>query len=450
MSARVWEVWKRDWWIDAPASKDLATRYNELQASGASVWSTWTAEGVERLSPTFRSYVADGYQANGIIYAVILARLMLFSEAEFKFQNLRDKHLHGDPGLAKLEIPWPNGSTGELLVRMEQDASLAGNAFIRDVGPQLERLRPDRVTIISEIREDFAGRPYRVPIGYAHDRDGMGQRYELYDVSEVAHWSPVPDPLADFRGMSWLTPIVRELAADGGLTDYKIRYMENAATPNLLIRYPNKMKPSSLTELSERISARYGGVDNAYRTLALDEGADATVIGSTFEQLRFNDVQAAGENRIAAAGGVPGIVVGLKEGLEAATYSNYEQAMRRFADLTMRPNWRSACAALAKFAQVPADSRLWFDESGIAALRQGEKERAETFAVQAKSVRTLVDAGYTPDSVQLAVPAGDLSLLVHSNLYSVQLQSPGAGGTPEPTPPTNGNMPLSMNGARHG
>jgi hypothetical protein len=30
----------------------------------------------------------------------------------------------------------------------------------------------------------------------------------------VAHWSPIPDPLANFRGMSWLTPVLREIDAD--------------------------------------------------------------------------------------------------------------------------------------------------------------------------------------------------------------------------------------------
>jgi phage portal protein BeeE len=55
--------------------------------------------------------------------------------------------------------------------------------------------------------------------------------------------------------------------------------------------------------------------------------------------------QGAGETRIAAAAGVPPVIVGLSEGLQAATYSNYSQARRRFADGTMRPLWRNAAVA---------------------------------------------------------------------------------------------------------
>lgn len=422
MSVRAWEVWKRDWWVNAPPS----TRYNELAASSASVLTTtYGLPDYEKVLPTFQSYADNGYSGNAVVFAVVLARLNLFSEAEFKFQDLKDKHLYGNTDLLLLEEPWPNGTTGELLARMEQDASLAGNAYIRDAGLQLERLRPDRVTIVSALHTDAFGRPYRVVVGYAYDRAGDGTAVELYDVDEVAHWSPVPDPLAQFRGMSWLTPVVREINADTGMTDYKLKYLENAATPNLLIKYEKELKPGTVEAVGERIKARFGGMENAYKTLVLDNGADATIVGGTFEQMNFATVQAAGENRIASAAGVPGIVAGLKEGLQAATYSNYAQAMRRFADITMRPNWRSACGALAKLVAVPAGSRLWFDTSSIAALQAGEQERAQVFSINATAAATLINAGYAPDTVGPAIQANDLALLKHTGLIPVQVQPPG-------------------------
>ena len=98
------------------------------------------------------------------------------------------------------------------------------------------------------------------------------------------------------------------------------------------------------------------------------------MVGNSFEQMGFTAVQAAGENRIAAAGGVPAIVAGLKEGLDAATYSNYGQAMRAMADLFARPQWRSAAACLSKLVDVPAGARLAVDVSGIAALRENSGE----------------------------------------------------------------------------
>jgi len=381
----------------------------------------------EKILPGFHN-AAQAYGSNAILFGIVLTRLQLFSEAEFKFQNLADKSLFGTPALDKLENPWPGGSTAELLARMEQDASLAGNAYIRDTGSQLERLRPDWVTICSEIvRDPKTDTEVRQVIGYYFEPPANdGREPAFYPVDEVAHWSPIPDPLASFRGMSWMTPVLREIDADQQMTDYKRAYLNNAATPNMLVKYSTKVGQEKIDRLAKQIAARHGGSNNAFRTLILDEGADATVMGNSFEQMRFAEVQSAGENRIAVAAGTPAIVVGLKEGLDAAGWSVYTNAMRRFADITMRPNWRGACSALSKLVVVPADSRLWFDTSAIAALQEGEKERADTMQVLLAAAASGINAGWEPASVIAALAATDVTLLKHTGMVSVQLQAPGS------------------------
>lgn len=408
-------------------------RFYTPEPTGGNLFATtsYGAPNNERILPEYRNALT-AYQNSGAVFGVILARLSLFTEAEFKFQRLADKGLFGNASLGILETPWPGATTGDLLARMEQDASLAGNAFVRRVDTtRLERLRPEWVTIISELVDAYdpvtgAESEVRNVIGYYYEPPASEKRKPaFYLVEDVAHWSPIPDPCAEFRGMSWLTPVLREIDADLSMTDYRRAYLQNAATPNLLIRYANTVGPDKVKRIAEQINARHGGVQNAFRTLILDEGADTTILGHNFEQMQFSAVQAAGENRIAVAGGVPAIVAGLKEGLEAATYSNYGLAMRRFADMTMRPNWRSACGALAKLVPAPDGSRLWFDTSAISALQEGEKERADTMQVLATAANTLITAGYTADSVNAALAASDVTLLKHSGLVSVQLQSPG-------------------------
>lgn len=382
---------------------------------------TYAARDGESIQPTFRSYSEQGYARNGIVFAVILARLGLFTEAQFKFRNLADKRLFGTDALGILEEPWPDGTTGELLARMEQDVSLAGNFFAVRSGRYIARLRPDWVDILHT-----PDRLHPEKLGVVYWPKGRGQGGEqIYPISEVAHWAPIPDPLAAFRGMSWLTPVIREINGDDAMTDYKANFFNQNATPNSIIKYAQKLGEGSVEKIQALWAQRYGGT-SGWKTAVLDQGADFQVIGSSMESIRFTDVQAAGENRIAAAGGVPGIVVGIKAGMDAATYANYAMAMRRFADITMRPQWRSACAALAKFVTVPAGAKLWFDTTDIAALREGEKERADTMQVLAGAANTLLMAGYTAESITAALTAGDLTLLQHTGLLSVQLQPPGA------------------------
>lgn len=404
------------------------------EPSGVSSWgtalaTTYQAAGtIERILPTFEAYAAEGYAANGIVFSTILARLSLFAEAEFKWRGLTDKRLFGNQDLRILEEPWPGGTTGELLARMEQDVSLAGNAFIwrPPAEARLYRLRPDWVDIVRTEPVAWAGSDTSQIAGYLHYPQGRGvDIVEFLPVAEVAHWSPIPDPLSEFRGMSWLTPVVREINADRAMTAYQREFFANQATPNALIKYAQKLAPGSVEQISSRWDARYGGAEG-WKTAVLDQGADFQVIGNTFESMTFTALQSAGENRIVAAGGVPAIVVGIQSGLDAATYANYQIAMRRFADVTMRPNWRSACAALSKLVKVPPGARLWYDTTDIGALREGEKDRADTMQVLAGAASTLLMAGYEADSITAALTAGDMTLLKHSGLLSVQLQPPGA------------------------
>jgi hypothetical protein len=56
--------------------------------------------------------------------------------------------------------------------------------------------------------------------------------------------------------------------------------------------------------------------------------------------------------------------------------------------------------------------------------------------VQAATIANLVKEGFTADSAKAAVVAGDMTLLKHTGLLSVQLQPPGATVSP-----SNGSQP---------
>jgi hypothetical protein len=93
----------------------------------------------------------------------------------------------------------------------------------------------------------------------------------------------------------------------------------------------------------------------------------------------------------------------------------------------MRSLWRNAAGSLETIVPAPSGSRLWFDDRDIAFLREDMKDQAEIQDLNSRTIRTYTDAGFTADSAVAAVMAGDLSLLKHSGLYSVQLQKPESG-----------------------
>lgn len=391
----------------------------------------------------FEGFVQGAYARNGVVFACQLARLKVFTEARFQWQamnNGRPGKLFGTTELAVLETPWPNGSTGDLLARMIQDVDLAGNFFARRTGPTasllaVERLRPDWTYILLGSNSDLINAEV---IGYAYFEGGtISKSKPVYlDRSEVAHWAPIPDPLAQFRGMSWMTPIVREIRGDGAATDHKLAFWEHAATPNLIFRVDPAVTLEKFEAFKAAMELEHRGVANAWKSMFLAPAVSGVeVVGSNFKDMDLRAVQGAGETRIAAAAGVPPIIVGLSEGLAAATYSNYAQARRAFADTTMRHLWRTACAALQSVVKTPNRSRLWYDDRDIPFLQEDRKDAADIQSTQAQTIAALVREGFTPESVIDAVMSEDYSLLKHTGALSVQLVEPGAAPEPaaEPT-----------------
>ena len=258
-----------------------------------------------------------------------------------------------------------------------------------------------------------------------HPENGKGgQPIQTLNVEDVVHFAPIPDPIATFRGMSWMTPIMRETMSDNAATNHKLAYFENGATPNMVVTLDPSMTEKAFKTWIETFRHEHEGAANAYKTMYLAGGAVPTVIGNNLQQMDFATVQGHDETRIASAAGVPPIIAGLSEGLEAATYSNYGQARRALADGTMRPLWGDFSSALEVIVSPPPGARLWYDDRDIAFLREDNADAANILYVKSEAISKLVMAGYDPDSVVEAIEANDLTQLDHTGLYSVQLRPP--------------------------
>jgi hypothetical protein len=173
---------------------------------------------------------------------------------------------------------------------------------------------------------------------------------------------------------------------------------------------------------------------NAFRTLYLTAGADATVIGGNLQEIDFRAVTGAGETRLSVLSRVPASLLGISEGLagSALNAGNWSAARRSFADTWVYPTLQDLAASLAPLVNVPADAELWFDVTDIPLLREDAKDAAEITSIQAATIGNLVKEGFTAESAKAAVKGQDMALLVHSGLVSVQL-------VPGSATPTTGN-----------
>lgn len=400
----------------------------------------------EKIANDYAGYSSGAFKASAPVFAAVATRMRIFSEARFAYQKM-DKSRPGDldyrPSLDILEEPWPNGTTGDLLARALLDVDLAGNHFMlreKVNGGRLRWLRPDWVTIV------LSGDPNRDAhidvLGYIYKPGGTEDEedWEVYPIDGsngfVAHWCPIPDPEAQFRGMSWLTPVIREVQGDKAISQHKLKFFENGATPNIVVKVPETVSPEKFAEFKRIAEQQYAGAKNAYKAMYLGGGADVTITGSHMDQLDFETVTGIGETRIAAAAGIHPVIAGLTQGMSGSSLNegNFDAAKDAFASGTMRPLWRSLCAAYSRLIDVPDGYRLWFDDRDVLFLREDRQKVAQRQQIEATTISRYVMQGYTPDSARDAVLNDDISLLEHTGLYSVQLLPPnisfGTGESP--------------------
>ena len=412
---------------------------------------SWSGTPVEQIASNFAGYVAGGYGGDAVVFGIELKRMLIFSDARFQWRrwtNGRPGEPFGSPELGLLERPWPGGTTGDLQVRMILDADMAGNSYWARIGGDVVQLRPDWVDIVLAPRMVAPGAGGRMALstaenaqkcgymraGYFYHEGGRENTRDplVFMADEVAHFAPIPDPLATYRGMSWLTPVLRELQADRQATEHQISYLDHGGTPNFVVKLPAETTREQFKLFKEAYESSHRGIENAYETLLLTAGADATVLGSTMQDLDMKALRGLGETRLAMAGGIHPVVLGSSEGMAGSSLNagNYTAAKRSTADGTFRPLWRNMCGSLAPIVPKPAGSdasvELWYTDSQVAFLREDQRDEAEIAARDAAIIRQLGDGGWEPSSIVAAMKAGyDWGLLKHSGLVPVQLNPPG-------------------------
>jgi phage portal protein BeeE len=418
---------------------------------------TLTGQRVQEITATLPGYMA-ALRMCPPAFAAQLVRCLALSQARFTFRNLPSsrtpRRTFGNTELGVLERPWTNATTGELLARMEWHAGPAGNSFVHrrsipptpaaPLGKRLRVLRPDWTAIAYGSQREPDDPAHALDgevVGYVYANGGFGVGDPVTLLPEdVAHWAPIPDPEGAGIGMSWITPAVREIMADRAVTEHKLAFFRNGATPNLVVKGIANPDGSKLTveqfnEIVDMLEQGHAGLANAYRTLYLTAGADATVVGANLAELDLKTVQGASETRLAVLSRVPAPILGVSEGLAGSSLNagNLGVARRNFADGWIYPTLQDLAASLAPLVNVPSDAELWYDPADMPILREDAKDAAEIEQIKASTIRQLVDGGFKPETVIAAVNGQDMSQLIHTGLVPVQLQPPGgpAGRDPQ-------------------
>lgn len=406
----------------------------------------------EEIESSYAGYVGGLYLRSPIVFGVLSLRARLFAEMRMVFQQLRNNapgQFFGTPALGLLEHPEPHRTMPELLTWMILDADIAGDGFALGRADRIRRLRPDWTIMAFGAKQDrgLGGwDPDADLLGYGHTPGGIGAGNDMltYLPEEVAHFTTNRDPIARNRGMSLLTPLIREVQADTAATSHKLAFFQNAATSNLVVNFPPELTKDAADEWIELFEQEHRGALNAYKAVYLGGGPTVTKVGSDMEQMTFAELQGKAETRIAMVAGMHPVVAALSEGLAGSSLNagNFNSAARLVADATLRTLWRDVCGAFETLVPPPPGSRIGYRDRDIAFLRDDVKDQAEVVQKDGQTIGQLIRDGFTPDSAVDAVTSKDMNRLVHTGLVSVQLQAPGSQPIPAATVPTAAFRPL--------
>jgi len=373
-----------------------------------------------------------------VVAAAVAKRAGLVSEIQFVWRNNRRSstpgRLFGTPALALLERPSPDVTAPELLAAAEVDVSYAGVAFFHRQGRVLRRLRPDWVQGVygSDADPDQPLNQHDLHlIGFVYFPGGQPKDAILLPLEDVAYWAPEPGPIPG-TGWSWVQGLIAEITADRAATEYRSKFYEHGATPNLVFVMDKETKVEAIKAFREMNEGATSGIANAYRNMYVGGGADVRVVGANLDALSFRDSQGGDETRIALRSQVPAAILGIREGMQGSALNagNYIAQRRQWADSWFSPHARSLCKAFERVIPPPGpDAELAFDRDTIPFLQEDAQDAANIAQTQSQAIRALVESGYEPDAAVEAVKTGDMGALTgsHTGVFSVQLQPPTSG-----------------------
>lgn len=334
----------------------------------------------------------SAYGLNALVYSCVRLLAQSVPEAPLiAYRQLRDggrEPLGWDHELQRL-IHQPNEllTEYEMLEMIETHLDLAGRAFLWKQRANNGRplalwpLRPDRVGPVYST-SDVDGE--RVLGGWSYALPGSGDRMLIRREDIIAF--NFPDPAGETGGMvEGLGPtmvLAREIAADNEATSFVGALLANYAQPSMVIKTKIPIADDKTARaLKSAFMRQLGGAHRGEPAL-LDADTTIEKLSFNLQELEFPGLRANAETRVAAAYGVPPILVGLKAGLDRATYSNMQQARAYFAQTTLRNRWRrygdQFTNDLAK--EFGDDLILAFDDSRVAALAESRAAEVKPIA----------------------------------------------------------------------
>lgn len=341
----------------------------------------------------FLTLAQQGYGKNAVVYAVLRVLSSAVAEPPLHLYSVDrkgahkriDEHTH--PLLVLIDRP------NELITQYEfwelttLHCGIAGHSFWwkeRDhVGNILALwpLRPDRV---GPIYSTSAEEGEHALLGWSYQVPGTTQYIPVPRRDVIAF--NLPNPAGESGGMiegiGPLQVLATEVGADNEASKFVGNLLANYATPSLVIK---TKVPLVSEDDAKRLKAgwkqQFGGMQRGEPAI-LDADSEVQQIAWSLDKLEFPDLRGIAESRIAAAFGVPAILVGLRTGLQEGIRATISEQREYFAETTLANYWRRFSDQMSEdlAKEYGEDLILRFDTTQVKALQLQTRQQKQPIA----------------------------------------------------------------------
>lgn len=197
------------------------------------------------------------------------------------------------------------------------------------------------------------------------------------------------DKILHFRGLSmdgfWGANPIEKAREMIGLSlaaeKHGAKLFSNGAQIGKVFKHPQKISKDAYDRLKLSLEEATAGVENAHKTLLIEEGMDIAKIGMTAEESQFLESRKFSRSEIAGWFRVPSHLI---NDLEKATFSNVEHLDLSFVKHTLMPWLVSIEKTFRKSLMTPEEKRRYRFRFNVDGLQRGDlKSRSEA---QAKAI----------------------------------------------------------------
>lgn len=369
----------------------------------------------------FNTYCEEGYKRNAVVYSAVREIARTAPSARLQVHKRlgqgQTEIQEDNPIQNLLDFPNPWQSHYDFLETLITYLNLDGNAYIlrereRDKTTAMWLPRPDMMSAVIDTKKSLFEE--KALLGYAYTTQSGEKLYFLpEDVIHIKY----PNPNDPHGGMGRGHPPLMAAAADAdndnNQTSFIRQFFKNGAVPSGIIKSKNILDDAEVKRIQSRIGEQYAGETNWHKVMVLDADAEYQQTGLSLDKMVFPDLRAISETRICAAFKVPPVLIGVKAGLDAATYSNYALARRALWEDNIIPTTTKLAEALTRALsdELEADVIIVADYSNVVALQD---DRTNRFA---RANQAVVGGWITVNEARREVGLAPLPIGVGDVLY---------------------------------